>query len=283
MASPIAETWVHATMLIENEWGEYGTGFLVARNVDEKNVRAFLITNKHVLSQDPQRRARATRIRLHVNKKNAQGVVEGETVDVPLANGPGMTWREHPDRDVDVLAFDITPLLVARPDIEREGATYDLFLNAAKIRELDITMGEEVMTVGYPLGLRHRTTNLPLVRSGIIATKIGESLEDEVEERGTIRKRTLRGFLIDGATIPGSSGSPVVLKPVIGRVVGDGIAMGTPPPILLGIVAETRYAPVRTRAGEIPSFAGLGLAFDAETVRETIELFFPPTLAASTT
>ncbi len=276
MASPIAETWVHATMLIENEWGECGTGFLVARKVDAEIVRAFLITNKHVLNKDPQRRVRASRIRLHVNKKNAQGGVEGETVSVSLVTGSGKPWREHPDRDVDVLAFDITSLLATRPDIEKKWATYDLFLTNERIKELQITMGEEVMTVGYPLGLRHRTTNLPLVRSGIIATKIGESLEDEVEENGTIRKRILRGFLIDGATIPGSSGSPVVLKPVIGRVVGDSIQMGTPPPILLGIVAETRYAPIRTTAGEIPSFAGLGLAFDAETVRETIELFFPP-------
>lgn len=50
--------------------------------------------------------------------------------------------------------------------------------------------------------------------------------------------------------------------------------MGVPQPVLLGIIAETRYAPIETREGNIPSFAGLGLAFDAETVKETIELFF---------
>ena len=50
--------------------------------------------------------------------------------------------------------------------------------------------------------------------------------------------------------------------------------MGAPQLVLLGIVSETGYAPVRTPTGTIPSFAGLGLAFDAETVRETIELFF---------
>lgn len=277
MASPIAETWVYATMLIENEWDGRGTGFLVARNVDADSVRVFLVTNKDVLHEDPRQRERASRIRLHVNKKNADGTIQGEVVDI-LSPGTGTdkAWRGHPDPDVDVLAFDITALLIARPDIEKKWATYDLFLNNERMRELEITMGEEVVIVGYPLGLRHRTSNLPLVRSGIIATKIGESLEDEIRETdGTIRKRILRGFLIDGATIPGSSGSPVVLKPVIGRVVGGNIQIGTPPPVLLGIVAETRYAPIRTPAGAIPSFAGLGLAFDAETVRETIELFFP--------
>lgn len=38
---------------------------------------------------------------------------------------------------------------------------------------------------------------------------------------------------------------------------------------LLGIIAETRYAPIVTPAIETLSFAGLGLAFDAEII-ETI-------------
>jgi hypothetical protein len=114
------------------------------------------------------------------------------------------------------------------------------------------------------------------VRSGIIATRIGETFEDEYQEPdGTKRKRVIRGFLIDGATIPGSSGSPVVLKPTTGRFVKGNIVMGFSPLLLLGIIAETRYAPIPISERDyIPSFAGLGLAFDAETVKETIELFF---------
>jgi hypothetical protein len=131
------------------------------------------------------------------------------------------------------------------------------------------------VVIGYPMSLRHRTNNFPLLREGIIATRIGETLEDDhIEPDGTKRRRILRGFLIDGATIPGSSGSPVVLKPVSGRLVKGTIIMNLAPAILLGIIAETRYMPIETEEGYIPSFTGLGLAFDAETVRETIELFF---------
>lgn len=50
---------------------------------------------------------------------------------------------------------------------------------------------------------------------------------------------------------------------------------GLATPVLFGIVAETKYAPVQLGAGVIPSFEGLGLAFEVETIRETIELFFP--------
>jgi hypothetical protein len=44
-------------------------------------------------------------------------------------------------------------------------------------------------------------------------------------------------------------------------------------PVLLGIVAETRFAPIQVQGGAIPGFAGLGLAFEVETIAETLDLF----------
>ena len=276
MASPIVETWIYTTMLIENEWGEKGTGFLVSRLIDDKYGRIFLATNKHVLNKNDRIRQSATWIRLYLNFKNADGSITGKTAKLTLNLSDGSKrWREHPDQDIDVLAFDVSPLIARYPQIKGKWADYSDFGDQTKREELDVTIGDEILVIGYPLGIRQGATNFPLVRSGMIATRIGETLEEDYEESdGTLRKRILRGFLIDGATIPGSSGSPVVLKPTTGRFVKGKIVIGFPPAILLGIVAETRYAPVRTPAGDIPSFAGLGLAFDAETVKETIELFF---------
>jgi hypothetical protein len=276
MASPIVESWIYATMLIENEWGQRGSGFLVVRVIDDASGRIFLVTNKHVLHKEAEMRSSATRVVLYFNVKNADGSITGQTTEFPLNYDDGSKrWHEHPDQDVDVLAIDVTPLLVQYPQIEKRWADYSHFADRSKLDELDVTMGDEIVVIGYPLGLRQGATNFPLLRGGIIATRIGEILEDDYRESdGTLRKRMLRGFLIDGATIPGSSGSPVVLKPTTGRFVKGKIVMGFSPPVLLGIVAETRYAPVQTPAGDIPSFAGLGLVFDAETVRETIELLF---------
>lgn len=276
MASPITETWIYTTMLIENEWGGKGTGFLVSRLIDDKYGRIFLATNKHVLHEDTGMRQNANRVLLYLNIKNKDGSITGKTAELPLNLDDGSKrWREHPDQDVDVLAFDVSPLIAQYPQIKGKWADYSDFGDRTKMEELDVTIGDEILVIGYPLGLRQGATNFPLLRSGIIATRIGETLEEDYQKSdGTLRRRILRGFLIDGATIPGSSGSPVVLKPTTGRFVKGKIILGSPPAILLGIVAETRYAPVRTPAGDILSFAGLGLAFDAETVRETIELFF---------
>lgn len=77
-----------------------------------------------------------------------------------------------------------------------------MFADEAKRKKLDITVGEEVITIGYPLGLRQENTNLPLVHQGLIATKIGELLRDKVPAPGGgFRNRPLRAFLIDGATV----------------------------------------------------------------------------------
>lgn len=275
MASPLVSGWLYATVPIDNPQGESGTGFLVFRKIAEDQGRVFLVTNKHVVCRDPAARPNVPHVVCHFNTKELDGSLGKSFGQVPLKNHDGSArFREHPDPDTDVYAIDVTDVMNLNPTIEKRWVGYDMFADDAKRTELDITAGEDVVTIGYPLGLRQGDSNFPLIRQGVIATKIGVPLNDKVRDGAGVRDRTLRAFLIDGATIPGSSGSPVILKPVIGRIQGNSIVMGSAPPVLLGIVAETKYAPVQTGTGVIPGFAGLGLAFDVETIRETIELFF---------
>jgi len=245
--------------------------------VDEKQGKVFLVTNKHVINSDHTQRPHTPYIVCHFNTRDAAGAPGTLQLNVPLRDAAGNPrFQEHPDRDTDVYAINVTDIIIQHPNIEKKWVGYELFGDAAKRKELEITAGEEVVTIGYPLGLRQGDSNYPLIRQGVISTTIGTILKDQVQDgKGGMRSRNLRAFLVDGATVPGSSGSPVVLKPVIGRHVGTNIEMGTAPPVLLGIVAETRYAPIKVGGGVIPGFAGLGLVFEVETIRETIELFFP--------
>ena len=107
---------------------------------------------------------------------------------------------------------------------------------------------------------------MPIIRQGIIATNIGELLEDVYKEKNERGTQSLRGFLIDGAVIPGSSGSPVILKPSLFRYINDSIVSDNFPPILLGIVSEYRYSYTEY----FQSFANMGLVFDCNTIKETI-------------
>lgn len=280
MTSPLVSGgWLHATVPIDNPYGESGTGFLVARVVAPGESRIFLVTNKHVVCKDAAQRKITPFVVCHFNTKEldgSQGKVSGQ---LPLNFDDGNSrYREHPDIDTDVAVFDVTDLMVLNSNFDKRWIDYKAFGIESKRNELDITAGEEIVTIGYPIGLRQGDTNFPLIRQGMIATKIGTKIKDQIQSPdGTLRPREMRAFLIDGATVPGSSGSPVLLKPVIGRIQGNDINLGNSQIVLLGIVAETKYAPVQFGNIAIPGFAGLGMAFIAETIIETIELFFNPT------
>ena len=280
MSSPIAKSWVHATIMIENEWGGKGTGFLVFREISPDKGRVFLCTNKHVLNSNSGFRDTATKIICHLNVKDANGKIAGKSYELPLLLSDGTKrWKQHPEQDVDVLVFDVTDLINGIPEMDKKWADYSLFADESVLANEEITVGEDVMMVGYPKGFRQGESNLPIVRQGIIASHIGQRyIEDSEDKNGNPVHRSIRGFLVDGGIgiIHGSSGSPVILKPVTGRFVKNGIVMGESKPYLLGILAETRFADIDAPSGPMVSFAGLGMAFDASTVKETIELFFPP-------
>ena len=277
MSGYLANNLFFSTMVIQNQWGGNGTGFLVSKIISqEEGGLVFLATNKHVLNRNSDFRSVANHIILHFNEKNSDDKIVKKEILWPIIQGVRPIWREHPDPDVDVLVFDVTGFISFNKNIHVRFADYSLLTTNEILNENEIKIGEEVVIIGYPLGLtslatRHRDSNLPLFRSGIIASSIGDLLEDIKLENGVERTRILRGFLIDGGVIHGSSGSPVVLKPNLSRYKNGSFSMGTSlPPYILGILAETRYA----RIGDSASFADLGLAFDASTIRETIDLFF---------
>ncbi len=269
--SPISLTWVHATVRLENEKGQGGTGFLLVRRVNEKTAKAFVVTNKHVIHPDPEERKNARSLTLFLNVRGKDGGVEGASFSVPLMEDDQPLWREHPNPSVDVFAIDVTSLITGNPHIRNKSADYSLFATAARLREKEITEGDEVLIIGFPLGLHHTRSHSPLVRQGIIATKIGEPIRVSMPDN---RRVEIPGFLVDAAIVPGSSGSPVVLKPVFGRKIGEKIEMEMAEPLLLGIVSATQLASIRVADQRFPTLAGLGIVYDAETIRETVELFF---------
>ncbi len=274
--SPISLTWVHATVRVENEWRKGGTGFLVIRKIDPKRGKVFLVTNKHIIHLDPQKREKAHFLTLYLNVREKDGTVMGKSFRVPVREDDQKLWREHPAPNVDVLAIDVTSLINSKPNLENKGADYSLFATPTVLKEQDITEGEEVLILGYPLGLFHTRIHSPLVRQGIVASKIGEKIRIRFRyPKGEMRSEEIPGFLVDAAILPGASGSPVVLKPIIGREVKDKIEMRMARPYLLGIISATETASIRMEESDFPALAGLGVVFDAVTIQETIERFFP--------
>lgn len=184
--------------------------------------------------------------------------------------------REHSDPDVDVMAFDITGLVVELKQQHNERIPFQpILLNELATPELiqkyDVKIGDEIIVIGFPSlhGLQHPTTNFPIVRRGIIASYIGEPLQDQTNPAGENRIRLIRGFLIDGAIIPGSSGSPVFLNPTLFRSIRGTEVAESFPLLLLGIVSEFR----RSYTTDLLWPANLGIVIDASAVMETLNAF----------
>jgi S1-C subfamily serine protease len=251
-----------------------GTGFLVSWEEEGKGRQHFVVTNKHVLHEDPAYRKALDRIELHMNRRGPKGELERLGGTIRLTHGGGSPRVvEHPDPDTDVLAVHITDVIMAAdPEVRTLG--FDHLADEKAMREREIRVGEDIITLGYPLGLKQGGSNLPLVRQGIIATDPAGVLEDEISDpSGEQRLRRRRAFLIDGATIPGASGSPVLLKPGATREVG-GRQMYGGPPVVLGIVARGAAVPMGVDEDTAAAWHGLGLAFRSDTIRETIEQFY---------
>jgi len=152
LASPIADSWIYATIRIENEWGNKGTGFLVTRALDPNSSLIFLCTNKHVLNQDDKKRQTATKIICHLNETGKDDKIVGVKHELPLAFSNGKKrWKEHPDKDVDVLVFDVTDLIIQRPKMVKKWINYCLFADKDTLSKEDITIGEEILVLGYPV------------------------------------------------------------------------------------------------------------------------------------
>jgi hypothetical protein len=274
-ASPIADNWVHATVQIVNEWGESGSGFFVCTIDDKDNKRFFLVTSKHVVHEDPEKRKAARFLMLKVNVKQEDGTISGASVPMPLKIDGHILWREHPLAYVDVMAIEVTLLMDSGIPIENYCVGPFIFATPDILKKEEITIGEEVLIIGYPLGFTHTQIYSPLVRQGIIASRIGERIHTTLTLPGAEDTSVeIPGFLVDSAIVPGSSGSPVVLKPVFGRLVGGKVMNDAPPPYLLGIVASSNIAPIKVGDRTFPAFANLGVVFDVTTIMETIDLFF---------
>ncbi|HYF99576.1 MAG TPA: serine protease [Candidatus Saccharimonadales bacterium] len=276
MSSDIANFWIHTTVKIINENNKTGTGFLISKpdlSTPGKG-RVFLVTNKHVIAKTLKERTEVCKINALFNFiDNNHSSIYTESIEISLKNGSD--WREHEDPDTDVLAIDITLICIKNQHrLFTKQIPYDLIGDSEKLLENKISIAEEIFVIGYPLGLTHKNTSIPLVRKGISSTIIGEQLEDKTKEDNKLRTRTLKAFLIDGAIIPGSSGSPVVLQPIGFRMGANNqmqLRMGNN--MLLGIVAKSRYIPMNSETEKYERYSGLGLAFDGNTIKEVIDLF----------
>lgn len=231
----ISEQLAHSTVRIETSTasgGGSGTGFFYRFAANGDAHVPAIVTNKHVIEGSFRGSFVLT------EKGDDENPIYGQYRYFDFDNFQNH-WILHPDKEVDLCAMPIAPLLHQAE--ERNLNFFYVPLDKSLLlteKELnDLILMEDVVMVGYPNGIWDEKNNMPIFRKGITATHPHLDWNGRAE------------FLIDAACFPGSSGSPVFLFNQGGYATkSGGLVIGPSRVKLLGVLyAGTQH----TVSGEI--------------------------------
>lgn len=189
-----------------------GSGFFYA-----SHGTTYYITNRHlVVREDTGYRPRRISLAVHTDVGNVRSNKE-VLVDLYDASGRP-AWKEHPTltNTVDVVAIPLTP------DHLRGCVISPLSRKNHVPDDLALTMGQDLMVLGFPKGLGDQVYNLPIARNASLASAY------PVPFNG-------RPFvLVDARLHEGTSGSPVLTKPMnLAQLTDGSVALSAGNPVYL--------------------------------------------------
>ena len=179
----------YSTIRLVTNSGSKGTGFFFQFKINSKNI-PIIITNKHVINENKNEE-----VNFFLHAKNEQGL-DKENINIKFKPD----WYFHDDKDLCFCFF--APLLYQiKEQLKKEvffrPITEDLIWNNKKLEELSAI--EDIVMVGYPIGLWDERNNLPLFRKGITASHPAIDFNDK------------NIGVVDIACFLGSSGSPIFI------------------------------------------------------------------------
>ena len=241
------------------------TGFLYGHpngNTNENGDNeywVFLVTNRHVFQNAAKRHKD---IQARFNKPMGAGA---NVYPMPLTQPDGSTaWAVHPDPDIDVAVLQINPGVLTNDGIEFHwfpGDVQTFTIDQAK--EAEVSEGDGLFVLGFPLGQAGEERNYAIVRQGIIA-RAQDWLKGDAST-----------FLIDASIFPGNSGGPVLLKPEVTSIRGT---KSNSRCVLIGMVSS--YLPyqeiaISTQTNRprmiFEENSGLGVVMPHDAILQTVE------------
>lgn len=246
----IKDQLYYSTVMIQTAQGS-GTAFLISRTLSGLSS-VYLVTNKHVVENQTK-----CMVRFHksesLNPEKKIGDFVHRFTNEDWING----WKFHDDDEVDLAVFNLTKtmqdLYHQKQYIFYRALTLDMI--ATKEKAKDIVVMERIFFVGYPNAIRDEVNNLPIARSGYLATPLYSDFDGK------------EVFLFDASVFEGSSGSPVCIVNENFETYSDtmGNAKMEGRCILAGVNAST-YTRVSDK-----QYLNIGYAWKAYKILEIIE------------
>lgn len=209
----LSEMITYSTVLIRCDYSNgtsgSGTGFIInlCQNKDNNTCVPALITNNHVVENS-----------IKTIFEFCRADENGNPIDTePFSfTYEGNAWIHHPDKDVDLRC-----LLLAEALNELEKRNTRIFYIPLETNLIpndkilsDLSAMEDVVMVGYPIGLSDAYNHKPIIRRGITSSHPKKNYQGKKET------------LLDMACYPGSSGSPVFILNQGTFPTPNGIAVG---------------------------------------------------------
>jgi hypothetical protein len=168
------------------------TGFFYSSGDD-----VYLITNRHVVLDEASDFA-PDKLKLWLHTDAADIRLNGVYVVSLYDHRDRPRWLEHPERGkaVDVVAIPMNASRLAREFVVKPFSSDNRLPE-----EVAVQVGDDLITIGYPLGLHDSAYNLPIVRRGTLASFYPIPFEGEPY------------FLMECRAHSGCSGSPVLTRP----------------------------------------------------------------------
>jgi hypothetical protein len=185
----ISEHMLFSTVRLVAEDGSSGTGFYYNFTINGLDYPT-IITNQHVVNSNP-----TARMMFSVHLKTSEGASD-ESLQVESKTN----WIFHSTKDL-CFCF-VNPLFELVKSLTKQEVFY-IPINdsiAATPEKLNLLSAlEELVMVGYPIGLWDANNNLPIFRKGYTASHPAIDFNND-------------GIgLVDMACFPGSSGSPIFI------------------------------------------------------------------------
>lgn len=176
----------------EEEFGT-ATGFFFARE-----SRIYFVTNRHVVLSD-KRNFQPTHFRIQLHE-TANDLKRNQWISVSLFDESGIPlWLEDSMSGSDLLCLEVENI---RKMASEKAIAISALSEADFVPEdLEFELGQELLVVGYPRGYYDDVHNLPIIRYATLASPYPIPFQGKPLA------------LIDANLHPGTSGSPVILKP----------------------------------------------------------------------
>lgn len=167
-----------------------GTGWLVKVSGDADDGKFALVTAYHVFDQ-----MKENMVKVHWRRVDENGKWHREPSDIQIRDENGhQLWLTHPERD-------IAALWVNAPDQCRENAIpFKALADEKALKSYEVTIGDELLALGYPRGLSANDIGFAILRSGRVASYPIWPVKD------------FPTFLMDFSVFTGNSGGPVYMS-----------------------------------------------------------------------